>query len=159
METKVILMSIKPEYAEAIMSGRKTVEFRRRPLPTNIDLVLVYATAPVKGIVGSFYFEKQFEAAPHSLWAVYGDLGACTKEDFDRYFKGCETGTAIVITDAYRLSEPLNPRAVMGRKWVAPQSWYYISKLAGHIPAMVHVERPRPVDLPPPDGGKKEGQS
>ncbi len=45
----IALMSIHPQYANAIVEGTKRVEFRKRPLARNVTHVIVYATAPVKG--------------------------------------------------------------------------------------------------------------
>src|SRR5690606_16414773 len=42
------LMSIRPEYAERILAGTKRIEFRKRPLASDITDVIVYATTPVR---------------------------------------------------------------------------------------------------------------
>ena len=46
---RVALMAIQPGYAEAILAGVKTVEFRKRALAPDIETVLVYETSPDKG--------------------------------------------------------------------------------------------------------------
>lgn len=48
-------MSIKPKYAEAILNGTKKYEFRRR-FPDNLygTKIIIYATFPVKKIIGEF---------------------------------------------------------------------------------------------------------
>ena len=42
-------MSIHPVYANAILTGDKKVEFRKRRLAADVTHVLVYATAPEIG--------------------------------------------------------------------------------------------------------------
>lgn len=58
----VLVMSIKPEYAQAIYSGVKIFEFRKKA-PTNMDAIyLVYESAPVSKITGSVIFSLSFTA-------------------------------------------------------------------------------------------------
>lgn len=40
-----ILISIQPEYAEKILSGEKTFEFRRRTAQRPVGLMVIYASA------------------------------------------------------------------------------------------------------------------
>lgn len=47
-----ILMSIKPEYANQIFLGSKKCEYRKRILKQPFKRVYVYASSPVKRIVG-----------------------------------------------------------------------------------------------------------
>lgn len=50
----VVLLPIKPRYATRIMDGSKRVEFRRRPFGRVPEWVVIYASAPVKQVVGLF---------------------------------------------------------------------------------------------------------
>lgn len=53
-------MSFKPQYAEAIYSGTKKFEFRKKP-PTNLKAVyLVYESAPVSKLTGTVMFCGSF---------------------------------------------------------------------------------------------------
>lgn len=57
---KVLVLSIKPKYAEAIYSGVKQFEFRKKP-PTNLKAVyLMYESAPVSKITGTVMFCGSF---------------------------------------------------------------------------------------------------
>lgn len=52
-----IIISLKPEYAELIYSGKKTIEWRHT-FPNKVlfcDRVYIYETAPVKKVTGYFY--------------------------------------------------------------------------------------------------------
>ena len=61
-------MAIQPGYAEAILAGVKTVEFRKRLLAPDIETVLVYETSPTKAIVGSFAVKCMEVASPEVIW-------------------------------------------------------------------------------------------
>lgn len=53
---KVLVMSIKPEYAAKIYDGTKDFEFRKVP-PRNLDaLYLIYESAPVSKLTGAVGF-------------------------------------------------------------------------------------------------------
>lgn len=49
-----IVLAIKPEYAEKIFNGEKTVEFRRKLPNEEIEVVYLYESSPVRKITGEF---------------------------------------------------------------------------------------------------------
>ena len=65
-------MSIHPQYADAIVAGRKRAEFRKRPLAADIDVVLIYATAPVRAIIGWFTAPQSFNYVSRAILAHVG---------------------------------------------------------------------------------------
>ena len=68
---RVALMSIHPEYANAILAGRKTVEFRKRPIGDDVTHVIVYATAPTGAVVGAFTVTGQDTTSLTRLWETF----------------------------------------------------------------------------------------
>ena len=67
---RVVLMSIHPVYANAILKvATNKLSFRKRRLAPDVTHVLVYATAPVGAIVGAFVIAGQETSTP----ASYGD--------------------------------------------------------------------------------------
>lgn len=59
MPNNILLLSIKPEYADKILAGKKTVELRRvRTRLEAGDLVLVYVTSPQQNLVASLEVER-----------------------------------------------------------------------------------------------------
>ena len=61
------LLSIKPEFVEKIFSGEKRFEFRKSAFRQDISCVIVYATSPVRRIVGEFEVEEILQAPPRKL--------------------------------------------------------------------------------------------
>ena len=45
---RIVLMSIRPEYAKALLSGTKTVELRKARLANSTLHIVIYSTAPVQ---------------------------------------------------------------------------------------------------------------
>ena len=57
---KVLVMSIKPKYANMIYDGSKMFEFRKVP-PRNLKAVyVIYESAPVSGLTGAVTFSASF---------------------------------------------------------------------------------------------------
>ena len=94
-----VLISIRPHYAEAILSGDKTVELRRR-IPA-IDLgtrLWIYATQPVRAVVGSAVVDEVIEGSPAHIWERYMDRVAIDRCEYDEYFSGKDRAFGIVLS-------------------------------------------------------------
>lgn len=108
-----VLLSIKPEFAEKILRGKKKYEFRKTAFRDDslVDTVILYASAPSQQIVGMFTIDEVFETNPENLWERFGsESGIDDKERFMQYFKEHEQGYAFEISDPHRLSPPVDPR-------------------------------------------------
>lgn len=125
---RVALMSIHPRYAHAILDGRKTVEFRKRPLAPDVSHVVVYSTAPDRKVLGYFEIDKQVELSPEALWEQYGDRGLIEKDRFFAYYAGRETGTGILVKRVFQREQPRSLSDI-GVK-TPPQNFQYLSEEA-----------------------------
>ena len=127
MSKKYVLMSIKPQYAQSIKSGKKTVELRRvAPKVTAGDIIIIYESMPVQQITAFCEVESLLSMKPSDLWeAVY--LKACiTKEEFNQYFQGKQYANGIELKSVFLLDAPKTMREL---SWDLhpPQSYCYIS--------------------------------
>lgn len=120
-----VVMSVHPRYAEAIMDGQKRVEFRKRPLASDVSVVWVYATAPVQRIVGCFEVDATVTAPPRDLWRQFASVGGIDRADFDRYYAGSAVGSGIRIRNVVRLKVPAPIRELLP-SGVPPQSFAYV---------------------------------
>lgn len=125
--TDVIALSIKPIYADAILSGEKTVEFRKNGMPENIKIIVLYATKPIQQIVGYFDVQSCEADHPSNLWEKYGDLGHITFEDFQTYYNGKNLGKCFLVEKAYRFKVPV-PLTKCKSFSSSPQSFAYLLK-------------------------------
>ena len=123
---RVALMSIHPGYAEAILSGRKRAEFRKRPLAEDVRIVLIYATAPVSAIVGWFTVRYTLRAAPEDIWRQLHSVGEICWHDFVNYYSGHDLGIALLVGEVGRLARPV-PLSGVNPSPATPQSFNYIS--------------------------------
>lgn len=132
MENSFVL-SLKPRWAESILSGQKRIEIRRRFSPKWVDKTLaLYATHPVKSIVGEARVEAVVSGAPGAIWQAYKDDIGCSRREFDDYVQGRDEVFAILLTEArpYRDPVPVSElTGLLGHALTSPQS--YCSVRAG----------------------------
>jgi len=121
MVNRDVLMSIRPEYAEAILSGSKTFELRRRrPSFAVGSQVIVYSSSPDQRLLGTFEAGQVHEAEPERLWRRVKSQAGITRAAFDSYFDGCLVGYAIEVRNPRRLDpQPLRFRP--------PQSYLFLA--------------------------------
>ena len=101
-------MSIKPQFARKIFDGTKKYEFRRNIFKNkNIKKVVVYASSPVKRVIGEFEIDHILEMDLESLWFSTFSYAGISKEYFMNYYKGKNKGYAIKISKVREYSEPL----------------------------------------------------
>jgi len=121
-----VILSIKPKYCEEIKNGNKRYEFRKKIFreKDNVDFVFMYATYPVKKIVGAFTIESIIEDDPKKLWERFKDLSGIEKERFFEYFGDSKKGYAIKIKKVKKL-KPIEPENLIP-DFSPPQSFRYI---------------------------------
>jgi predicted transcriptional regulator len=122
----VALLPIQPRFANAILRGEKRVEFRRRPFGRNVEYVVVYASSPVRGIVGSFRVSGIEEGCPGDIWEDYKEVGGIERDEYFRYYAGAERAFAIGIERVCVLDKPLSLQQ-LSRELKAPQSYTYLT--------------------------------
>ena len=109
MSGNAIFLSIRPQYADKIFEGAKTVELRRiRPKHIRKGtLVLVYVPSPVQSLIGAFKVNRVVEESPQKLWEMVHDEAGVTREEFDTYYDGVSIGVGIFLGEVWRLPEPI----------------------------------------------------
>ena len=123
-----VLLSIKPKYVEEIENGSKLYEFRRVIFKKDADEIYVYATAPIKQIVGKICVDKIIKDTPINLWNKYKKKAGIKENDFFNYFSGKDIGYAIKIKQFESFDEPINPYE-KNPNFVPPQSYAYIDNV------------------------------
>lgn len=124
IQMKQILLSIKPEYVERIMSGEKRFEFRKVVCAQPIDSIVIYETFPTKQVVGEVEVIKILKSPPQLLWPTVKDYAGIDKDFFDRYFDGKRVAIAYALGKVSRYDPP-KKLSDFGFA-TAPQSYFYI---------------------------------
>lgn len=121
-----VLLSIKPRYVEAILKGDKRYEFRKNIFRNkDVENVYIYATAPVKKLVGFFKVGNILEDHPVCLWDRLQEFSGLDEKEFFSYFGDNKRGFAIEILSVAEFLNPLDPRDFIPR-FAPPQSFCYL---------------------------------
>ncbi len=141
---RVLLLSIRPRFIDGILDGTKTIELRRTlPRVQPGDSVLVYATSPVKAIVGGFAIEDLVQASPAGLWDTVKHLAGITRLEYDDYFNGAAVGYGIKVAGPWRMPNPISLSTLRARRpsFRPPQSYAYLTADDDLLP---FLPRPNP---------------
>ena len=147
-----MLLSVRPRFARAILAGEKTTEIRRsRPNLVPGSQVYVYATAPIKALLGLFRVDDLITESVSRLWDIAKTSAALSRREFDDYLQGLSKGHAISIAETSSLVQPipLEDIRVIWPGFHPPQSFRYLvssDPLAASLMSMAH--RMLPVDSP-----------
>ncbi len=67
-----VLLSLKPQFAAAILSGEKKFEFRRDVFSrSDVTTVVLYASSPVCKVVGEIFARRDSFVAPRGIVASH----------------------------------------------------------------------------------------
>ena len=92
----IVLLSIKPEYADKIFSGEKKYEFRKSIFKnTDIEKVVVYASSPVQKVIGEFTIADILNDDIEKIWNETAHYSGITKDFYLSYFSNKEKAYAI----------------------------------------------------------------
>lgn len=83
-----MLLSINPEHVENILSGVKKIEFRKVRCKSDVNKIIIYATAPQKMVVGEAEIEEIIEDDINKVWAQTKLLAGISYSFFRSYYKG-----------------------------------------------------------------------
>jgi predicted transcriptional regulator len=131
-----VLLSIKPNFVDKIISGEKKYEFRKTEFKNHdvLNRIYIYSTSPIKRIVGSFKIGRIVSGTPANIWEECQDFAGISKADFFDYFQNNNKAVAIAIEDLEIFESPIDPFEQF-QNFRAPQSFYYIKENSWKFPS------------------------
>lgn len=124
---RTIVLSIKPKYADLILAGTKTVEFRRAWAAEKVDTIAIYASAPIQRIVGVAQVSDVVSAKPTLLWDYCKTRGGgLSRSELFTYLCGKTRGIAIFLRDVRKFDQGIVPSRVI-EDFLPPQSFRYMT--------------------------------
>ena len=119
-----MLLSIKPQYVREILSGKKKYEFRKFRCRDEIDTTIIYATSPIKEVVGEVSLIQIIEGDVEHVWNQTSPYGGVLKEDYQEYYKARDVAIAYQLGEVTRYDKP--KKLLDYGLTYAPQSYAYI---------------------------------
>lgn len=129
--SKVLLISVKPKYLEKILNKSKTVELRKsKPKVAENDIIIFYATTPVKAILGYAYIQNILKGTPEEIWETTHEYNGLTKSEFLSYYNNSSRAYGIKIKDTETLKKSLKLKELKNiiPGFHPPQTYKYLSK-------------------------------
>lgn len=122
-----VLLSIKPQYVNSILSGEKKYEFRKVRCRQEVDKIVIYATSPIKMVLAEAEIEEIIEDSILNVWNKTKEFSGISYKFFRSYFKGRDSAIAYKLKNVVRYE---NPRTLLDYGVSsAPQSFVYIKEL------------------------------
>ena len=122
-----VLLSIKPEFVKKIFDGTKKYEFRKTLFKRNgVSIVVIYASAPIKRVVGEFEIDNVLSDNVDSVWEQTRNFSGITKEFYQSYFYQKKIANAIQIGNIVKFDKYKTLSDYKINQ--APQSFCYISE-------------------------------
>lgn len=126
-----VVLSIRPQYSEKILEGRKTVELRRR-FPVSAPggtVAYIYSTSPIRAMVGAAEIKEVLKLPIEQIWAEFEDTAFIDRDNFESYFQGLDFGFALLFDDVKPFFRPI-PLTELREKFgfEPPQSFLYASR-------------------------------
>ena len=126
----VLFVSIKPRFAEKILSGEKSVELRRvRPsVATPGTLLVFYASSPTCEVVGTGRVEAIDVDTPTAIWNRQRDAVGLSRSEYRTNYNGVRDAVGIVLAEVEALPKSV-PLADLRKRitgFEPPQSFRYI---------------------------------
>ena len=121
-----ILLSIKSEYANKIISGEKKYEFRKALPKQRVDSIVLYITSPQCKVIAQVQVKGTIVDSVARIWDITKKDAGISHKKYLQYFKNKKAAKAFVLGEVTLYSEEkiLNEFGINS----APQSFVYLKQ-------------------------------
>ncbi len=117
IKRKYLFIAVKPEYANKLISGKKDIELRKtKPNVQTGDYVIIYASAPVKAVVGFGKIKAIITCSPQEMWYEYSGRLGINELNFFSYYEGYKKATGI----EFEMIKPVTPIGLLDLRKTDP---------------------------------------
>lgn len=135
LQNQDVLLSVKPQYANLIVDGVKSIELRRK-FPTDLaegTRCLIYSSSPTQKVIGECKIESVKKLSISELWKRTAINAMISWDDFSSYFSGLEHGYAVKMYASIRYDKPKDISTAAGMETKPPQSYRYLPSRDGSV--------------------------
>jgi predicted transcriptional regulator len=122
----VALLAIKPRFAEAILAGRKKVEFRKVRFRKTPKYIVLYVSTPIQQVIAFCEVVEIQEHTVLGLWRKHRARGGIEYNEFLAYYGERKRGYGIIVGSVWKLHRPASLRELCARS-MPPQNFHYLS--------------------------------
>lgn len=129
--SKIIVISIKPEFTNLIFEGSKKIELRKScPNAQPGDLMIVYSTSPEMAMVGICMIKEVIKTTPDDIWVNHSENLGIDEKRFNEYYSNSETAVGIVFSNVRRFKSkmPLKKVKEFFPTFTPPQTFKYYNR-------------------------------
>lgn len=129
-----VLISLKPEYGDMMLSGSKTVELRNRIVRIEpCTKVWIYVKRPIAKIVALANVEYVIHDEPLVVWTRFREQMCIEWVQFKEYVRDRDLVSAIVLYDITELPQPISIGGIrrVVRAFQPPQFYLRIAPESG----------------------------
>lgn len=125
-----IVLSIKPQFTNLILDGKKTIEMRTKIGKKFVDgaKVIIYSSSPVKAIVATVKINKIQKLKKNEVTKQHLEQIHISEQFFNDYMKDKESCYLIEIKDINKLKYPIFLSELKSIGFTAPQSFCYANE-------------------------------
>lgn len=117
IKRKYLFIAVRPKYANKLISGKKDIELRKmRPNVQPGDYVIIYASAPVKAVVGFGKVKAIIMCSPREMWNKYSERLGIDIQEFYSYYNGYNKAVGI----KFEMIKPVAPIRLIELRNVDP---------------------------------------
>ena len=127
----IVLLSIRPEWASAILAGIKKWEYRKvAPKNANSARIILYASDPVQAIMGEFFVKQVLKEPVDSLIMHTLHETPHTAKDIETYFFSSKECTALGVANVTTYEKPISLKRIreVNPNFVPPQNFIYLKE-------------------------------
>ena len=127
---KYLFISVKPIYAQKILSREKSIELRKlKPKVSPGDYIIIYASEPQKAVVGFGLIKRVIVTTPQEMWNSHSKNLGIDKKSFGDYYAGKSKAVGIVIDSVRSLTIPIPLSKLRGidASFAPPQVYRYVT--------------------------------
>jgi predicted transcriptional regulator len=121
----IAFLPIKPQYAHRIVSGEKRFEFRKATFASHVSHIVIYASTPVKKIVGVAEVSSIDSSSPSATWESTKHAAGISRSAFRAYFLGKKRAYSIALEGVRALENWVSPNEIE-EGFKVPQSFAYV---------------------------------
>jgi predicted transcriptional regulator len=122
-----IIISVKPKYVTAILTGRKKYEYRKSIFKKPVNKIYIYSSSPQKKFAGYFCYDGFLRGTPEYIWNYTSSVSGISESEFFDYFKNKNEAFALKINCFYPFAVFLDP-SILSANFYPPQSYMYFEK-------------------------------